>query len=383
MDSIWYYKYLKYKKKYVEKKLDTHLNDESNNLYLKFITEKLVAYNNDDFNIGSYVSDETSHITGYKSRMLGGSNIFTTPNNKRYLDDAEDNTSDSKKQYRRSLRIRKLSQRLLDYELNLTQAIIRYVSPRSKPYIQQDMEIDNKVIKYIEDMKEYNKAYSNYENYGKLIECWLSDNMRCPCCNQKTLRRYYKDNMPVIDLMCINREHTIAKGVKYFQVKASNGALFNGKQYFNYDPENKFEYSNTIHVGSFNYGQHVHKIQPNSDLFDKKILCGYICIYYRESKKEIAILDTSFCVLPIYRGKENIVQNLFGITKEKDYIVTEENNWYYKYINNNKKHYRIKFNLNTNRLVMINQGLLEHNFSKEYIIKTDPLENPYNIFEYT
>jgi hypothetical protein len=132
----------------------------------------------------------------------------------------------------------------------------------------------------------------NCGNFGKLIERYIADNVTCPICNRLTLRMYKSECFPVIDFACINDEHTFANGVKFFQIKTSNGEPFRGTLYFDL-------LKHEIHVGTSLYATAAHSIKTISSPNDKNILLGYICLIYRENEDSIIILRKhSLAIIP-------------------------------------------------------------------------------------
>ncbi len=358
LEQMFYRKYLLYKQKYLQLKHKGGQNtfdDINTNLYLLFTSEKLVARDPDEM------------IGGGKRKA---SDEFSTP---------------IAKTSKYPIRIRNQPGYLIDYVQDLTPNILRYLTPQSKTRMESDIEIDNKIIETLNQMEEAeDDDYVQYENYGKLIECWIGDNMRCPCCGSKSLRRYLKDSMPVIDIVCINPAHTLDLGVKFFQVKASNGSLFRSKPYFLYDSSKNSPDYNTIHVGSRKWGEPVHLISPHDDQFTKKILCGYICVGYVENESTLTInLFNTFIVLPKYL--ENFSTTRQVLTFDSDLKAVSSINvddWYYRYVEPNGSHNRIEFNPNTNNVLVSAsvQSLLPGlTLSKSYQIKTSPMTNPLNL----
>lgn len=368
-DSEYYQKYIKYKTKYLKlkQKGGEPYSNISNNLYLKFITERLIAI----------PSDITVVVSTHGKRERPSSDDMEDE------DEAEEVVAIAAT---RTPRVRQLPPRYDDYIMNLTQNILEYLSPSSKIRMEADMEIDNEIIKRLNELQELeDPEYKHYENHGKLIEAWIADNMCCPSCrHSNSLRRYLSDSMPVIDLVCINPNHTINHGVKFFQVKASNGALFQDKPYFNYDPSCTSINSNTIHTGSRIFGEPVHKIGPYDTLLDKKILCGYICIRYIEYEDNLRIdLINSMIVLPEY-----LLSN--GPTRRELFpsLVSSrpvhDDDWYYCYIEPISKHNRIKFNLATNRIISNNklrELLPRLSIRKSYFVRSISMNNPHSIIE--
>ncbi len=128
--------------------------------------------------------------------------------------------------------------------------------------------------------EESDPEYFDYDaNYGKIVETWYADTYPCPCCGAvNSLKRYSSDIFPVIDLVCINPGHNPQiHGVRYFQVKASNGYPFAGDQYFNLISTNSVNPPH-IYTGSRKAGEPVHEITAESDPEDKEFLIGYICV---------------------------------------------------------------------------------------------------------
>jgi hypothetical protein len=346
--NIYYYKYIKYKTKYINylNKIINNIGGNINNLYLLFITEDLISH-----------KDDNQTLTINKKRL--SSEISSTSNG----------LSPQKKKQKREP---KLPKKYNEYEMNITPNILKNLTPKSKERFIEDIKIDDNLRSILDKIEEIEDPdYIQYENYGKLIESWIADNMSCPCCNKKTLRRYQKNNMPVIDVVCINPEHTINTGVKFFQIKTSNGAPFKSKPYFSY---NKFDSeSNIIHVGSKKYGESIHNIKTTDD-DDMKLLIGYICILFNEQDNNLKInLNKSFIVLPQY-AKAQTKLLLYNNNDNNN-----DNDWYYKYINNDDKHPIIKFNLKNNKIVNPESLLNYHLIPKNYIIETNSIKNPLNL----
>lgn len=260
-----YNKYLKYKTKYI--KLKTEINIDS--IYKYFISSNIVEFT-ENYNI----------IKEIKKRKI-------TENNNEIL-----------LRYPKRNRISTNETIYIDHATELTPLILSYITPSKREDLYGKLQEDDDVIKELNDLiDENNLEYVNYENYGKLIEIWLADNMRCPCCGEKTLRRYARDNFPIIDLVCINLNHD-DETVRFFQVKTSYltndspSFLLNGEPYFSLK-------NNTIMVGSKKWGLFVHNIKCSDDIIKKKILIGYICILFKKSNDKIYInKKKSFIVLP-------------------------------------------------------------------------------------
>jgi hypothetical protein len=287
---------------------------------------------------------------------------------------------------------------LSDCITKITPMLLRHVKQNDKESMDRfiaDIQIDKLEIERVQNIQDkHDPVHINYMNFGKPIECWIADNMLCPCCGEKTLRRYSKDNFAVIDLICINPAHTFNIGVKFFQVKTTlknKPILINGLEYFDFKKQ-------IIHTGSRKIGEPAHTISVTQSLFEKKILIGYICIYYNEveSSSNITLnLKESFVVLP------NINQNFPGrqLTYKKvinTHIKTPEEEkeeiLYYWYLEKtdkidqviDEKHPVIKFSkkLNTIRNLV---GLLSSNkVPKNYCddrTKWVEIPNPNNLLQ--
>jgi len=366
LSRMYFSKYLKYKKKYLQLKQlgGQGFSDPNINLYLKFTTEKLVALLPEEI---------TNSVGGGEKRKA--QETFQTP-------------GPQAKVSRYPIRIRNQPSYLADYVQDLTPQILRYLTPNSKTRMQADIEVDNQIIKTLECMEESDDSdYVQYENYGKLIECWIGDNIQCPCCGApNSLRRYLSDSMPVIDLVCINPAHTLDQGVRFFQVKASNGSLFLSKPYFNLDLAMTTPEPNTIHVGSRVWGEPVHMISPHANTFTKKILCGYICICYKETESTLKLnLKNSFIVLPKYLNSiDTVKQTLTFNSEQMESSDLQIDDWYYRYITPNGHHERIQFNLSTNNIITGNElkkYIPSDNINKLYEIKTTSMPNPLNVLK--
>lgn len=292
-------------------------------------------------------------------------------------------------------RDRKPPKRYRDYESELTPIIKQHIE--SKYYDVEDIESLRAIInKSLESDTELitnamlnvnllDDEYKQYENYGKLVECFIADHMKCPCCEQLSLKRYSSDVMPAIDLVCVNPEHKFSHGVKFYQVKASNGALFKGQPYFS-------KTAQTIHVGSINQGQLIHSIKISDDDFTKKILIGYICIEYTEKENTLQINShKSFIVCPRYDilNKKLFMSDNMDINNiELDKISTnstdlEFGQLYYKYNQEQagpiiQPHPIIKFSKINNHIKKINDYILIKTIPKTYLEtnKWSQIDNP-------
>ncbi len=366
-------KYLKYKNKYLKLKQQggqLDFTDESMNIYLLFVTGKLIALTPEDLN----------NLSGGGEKRKKPDE-FKTPKNK---------------EPKYPTRNRAKPGYMADYIENLTPAILEYLSPNSRERMESDISLDICAQNKLNAMEEQEDSdYLQYENYGKLLECWFGDNNACPCCGANTLRRYAKDSMPAIDLVCINPSHTIDQGVRFFQVKTSNGALFGStkttgqarapfrpKPYFNLDQTQMNLDANTIHVGSRVYGEPIHSISPEDPTLDKKILIGYICIRYFETDTHLQLIPTeSFFVLPKYTNSLDTTRTVLTFEPMVSSQLSQIDNWYYRYVEPNGSHPRIQFNLSTNTISKFSDfGIGRQQISKAYVIKTTQMPNPLGKF---
>ena len=247
-------------------------------------------------------------------------------------------------------------------------------------------------IANVKFLNEQNPLYINYDNNGKIIECWVADNMYCPCCGFKSLRRYVKDNIPCIDLMCINPEHEFKNGVKFFQIKAKS-------KYIVYPRNKNFDYSlKQIHTGSKAIGQYIHDISKGEELYG--LLIGYICIEYekiiREPNELIRILDSSFIILPqidiieskvLFSNINKRYNDQLGLIKHIEPIRlygSDQINKYYWYVDNDPINNTIEFNTNINDIIFFSSTnkniLFGKNISMEFITTDyNPISTRWNI----
>ena len=195
----------------------------------------------------------------------------------------------------------------VDYSLSpQSKKILSYLSPASQMRLARDFYLDDlKIQKQLTKSEELDPSYSYFDaaGNGSYLELWICANLNCPGCGAK-LYKYASLNMPVIDVCCINENHTIHHGPKYYQIKATlAGNTFRGQKYF--DLQNLY-----ISVGSVRYGYNCHIIKADDSLDDKSILIGYICIEYNyyETQNKITInMHNSFIVIPnlLYKIKQN------------------------------------------------------------------------------
>jgi hypothetical protein len=196
-------------------------------------------------------------------------------------------------------------------------------SPNTLSAIRPKLNNDTEQIEALQaEEEEDDEEYIEYDkNYGKIVETWFADTQQCPCCKARGyLRRYSSDIFPVIDLVCINPEHNVfLHGVRYFQVKTSNGRPFAGDTYFSINPTN---YGH-IYTGSIRAGEPIHLIDATSPAHDKEFLIGYICVlidYFDpedDTVNNITVKSIN-CVLPdINREKGLYYYYIIGAIKPK------------------------------------------------------------------
>lgn len=229
-------------------------------------------------------------------------------------------------------------------------------TPNTLKSIRSQLDDD---IKEIEDQnaldEEEDPEYLEYDrNYGKIIETWFADTQPCPCCkSSNSLRRYSSDIFPIIDLVCINPDHhEEIHGVRYFQVKASNGSLFKGSKYFDL----KVPY---IFTGSRKAGEPIHLIQPSSSQHDKSFCIGYICVSIKPFESE----ESSFKIKSIYF----VLPNLLASSGS-----------YYYYMDDPQSKSKISWDISNMQIIksQIHQRLevpRDYLYNHFYVIKDNPL----------
>lgn len=176
-------------------------------------------------------------------------------------------------------------------------------TPRTLALLSSPLGKDNDAIEALQaNQEELDPEYVDYEgNYGKIVETWFADTYPCVCCGARnSLARYSSDIFPVIDLVCTNPAHQVqTHGVRYFQIKASNGLPFAGDKYFDLDGSTRLDPGH-IYTGSKRVGLPVHGITGESDPADKEFLIGYICVQIKpiEPDDQTITIQSIGCVLP-------------------------------------------------------------------------------------
>lgn len=374
-NKLYMYKFLKYKLKcdnLIEQLGGNITNNFSDNLYLLFITapllEQEIAYDN-------------------KKR-------------KKYLESNEYLESDEYPLYdeiNKNSRIRKKSTRYKDYITQLTPALIKNLHFNNLKNFINDMEKDDiKIEKILEIEIDEDPDYVNYEsrNFGKLVECWVADNMKCPCCEEYSLRRYKNDTFPLIDLICVNPYHSFGQGVKFFQVKSSNGSKFMNFPYFSLQDNMRIK-QGYIHISESKLGIYPHDIKFGDDDLKKNILIGYICIThdgYNSEKCEKyniinILLNNSFIVIP-KTSLDSIKKKLFTDDNNNvgpnTYNDVDPNAYYYNYLSQKispSKHVMIEFNNITNYVHPLDNFITSIVIPCDYVIKNNWIQINNPIFE--
>lgn len=173
-------------------------------------------------------------------------------------------------------------------------------SPRSKPYILQDLQANTAAIEYresLEDDPDYQEKLEN-NGLGFFMENFVSHHGICPVCGEHSLKKYAYSNIPVVDLVCINTDYHLKNSACFiFQLKIS---LTN--DYFNLKNQ-------TIVVGSRVYGEPAHEVSGKEDLLHKLIVPGYICIKLYPIAGDVQAYNidhrNSFVLVPDYNNTAN------------------------------------------------------------------------------
>ena len=195
---------------------------------------------------------------------------------------------------RRSERLEHMEK--VDYKLSpQSQMLLELFSPETQKRLARDfyfddIKINEKLLK--DEIEDPTYIYFDNKGVGLYLELWVCVNIPCPGCGDK-LYKYANPNMPVVDVKCINPSHDNHMGPIYYQIKATEqGTEYAGFKYFSYDEE-------YICVGSINYGYNCHVIKA-TNLEDRDLLVGYICIEYKYHDFNSIIIDMnkSFVLIP-------------------------------------------------------------------------------------
>jgi len=344
----YYHKYLKYKYKYLnllEKTKRTRDNDEKKSADIKKI--KINNYQNfsrDSIFMGLFNMYVSESVFELNPKYLTTNNAITNKTN--FDNNVKNKTYPSHNYNLRGVEFKLRKETKESYIGSYTPEIIRNLQSNGVSSRVIDELVENFKCEDLKNVEILNNEdlYVDFDNYGKNIECWVADNMYCPCCGVKSLRRYVRDNMPCIDLICSNNEHKFSDGVKFFQVKAKYSSITN-------EHHKNFNYlTKQIHTGSKAIGQYPHSIKTYEDYYT--LLMGYICIEYQKkfdiikSNEIIEILSNSFIVLPkIYINVSKVLFDFQPIKKynnkldlAKEQVLNEPNKnpkLYYWYIDTN------------------------------------------------
>jgi hypothetical protein len=177
----------------------------------------------------------------------------------------------------------------------LSKAIYDTLTPKSKEPMLQLMRMDDLITQEAEmSDPDYVEKFEN-GRLGFFMEEYISYYGFCPVCGQKSLKKYDHSNVPVVDLVCINRDyHLMSETPFLFQVKISFTNLY-------FDLNEKI-----ITIGSKTYGYNAHMVKGTSPQLQKFICPGYICIKMNSVNLQDYVVDyrNSFVLLPDYH-KQN------------------------------------------------------------------------------
>ena len=202
-----------------------------------------------------------------------------------------------------------------------------FLTPMSKMIVQaartpmrsrliEELKKDDTLIRDLEILQdEDDPDYLEkmlHNNLGFYMEDFLSYYATCPICGKNTLRKYSIKNMPVVDLVCINKEEHIKKDPPncfLFQVKIK----VDGSKYFNYD-------DHYISVGSKLKGYNAHEVYGGQGLKDKLIIVSYICLHMRTIDDNTYRIDrnSSFMIIPKYTESDFPSEKFYQYIDEND-----------------------------------------------------------------
>lgn len=197
------------------------------------------------------------------------------------------------------------STKTVDKSVQLTpisKSIYKSTSPRSKPYVLEQMLKDNDDIDKLDSKTDitdpdYQEKMEN-NGLGFFMEDFICANCFCPVCNKRTLCKYAHSNVPVIDIVCTNYKYHLDNNKCFlFQVKTSVT-----NSYFDL-------LSRTISVGSKKYGYNAHVCYGTNNMTDKFVVPGYICIKLGKFDPigQTYMIDhqNSFVLVPDYNNNQN------------------------------------------------------------------------------
>ena len=233
--------------------------------------------------------------------------------------------------------------------------IYKSASTPDKSRLLADLLADTRTVEEIE-MKEYENDSDYLEKLennglGLYMESFISNYGICPICKQKTLRKYSASNMPVVDLICVNKAyHTTNNSCFLFQVKTSLSDIYFNKK------------ENYITVGSKKFGYNSHIVKGNSSDVNKTLVIGYICLFLDQNMMD---------------------NNKYKINKSKSFVLVPDlqkklDEYYYEYIMEFMGKNRIKWNNNlvsTNDINVCLNNIVDIDTTQ--IFNEEVISNPY------
>lgn len=172
------------------------------------------------------------------------------------------------------------------------------LTPISKQKFVKEIEKDDLYIdKNSESDPDFQEKMEN-NGLGFFMEDFVCMHFNCPLCGSKTLCKYVSSNVPVVDVVCTNKDYHINnKKCFLFQIKISvtNNYFDLGEQ--------------MITIGSKIYGEAAHTVKGSEPDRNKLIIPGYICIKLYpngpSNQKYSIDYNRSFIVYPDYNSKSN------------------------------------------------------------------------------
>ena len=178
----------------------------------------------------------------------------------------------------------------------ISHIILSTVSPESKHIMLDLLHEDTRQITQAESEDvDYQEKMTN-QGLGFYMENFVSWYGVCPVCKQTTLRKYWHSNVPVVDLVCINKNyHLNTRTCFLFQLKISMTT-----NYFSFQRQ-------TISVGSKVYGKFPHSTSGIDNWSRKQITPGYICLKMNQTGPDTYAIDKrlSFILVPDYHKTSN------------------------------------------------------------------------------
>lgn len=237
----------------------------------------------------------------------------------------------------------------------MAKTIYQATSPRSRSRILKEMQANVKAIERQEKKGElidpdFQEKMEN-NGLGFFMENFLSVYGMCPVCGENTLRKYLHSNVPVVDLVCVNKDYHLKNNKCFlFQVKISLT-----DEYFSLT-------NHKITVGSKTYGAPAHLHKGTDSMLDKLVIPGYICLKLNEKKGDVQTYNidhrNSFVLIPNY-------QNL-----------TED--YYYEYLDEPHKFNKNVIRWNPNMVDTFSvDKVTKANIVHYEIFSEEPLTNPY------